>query len=328
MGFSEVIGHPKQLDALRLGLRNGRLHHAYLLLGPEGVGKRTVAFSLAKAIHCTQTEDDFCGECNACLRIASGNHPDVRMIEPLAGKKEISIQQVREVEKELSYRSFTGGRKVAIIDPATLLSGPAQNALLKTLEEPPQGSLILLIAVSGGALLPTVRSRCLSLSFGPLPPDLIAHYLVTHKGKTPEEARCLAALAMGSLTAAIVIEQNELLEKTHVWTEIICSLSTGDYRAAMSAAEALSANRDEALKFLEWAASWYRDLLAYAVTRTSDDIVNIDRIAEIQTLSSQVPLEQLLSCVSQTAEAARRIQRNVNRRMAIEDLLFRTVERR
>jgi DNA polymerase-3 subunit delta' len=159
MGFAEIQGHSKQLEALRRSLKTGRLHHAYLLLGPEGVGKKTVALSLAKAIHCSETQDDFCGYCDPCMRIISGNHPDVRIIEPLPGKKEISIQQVREVEKELSYRSFSGGRKIAIIDPATLLNAPAQNALLKTLEEPPQDSLLVLIAVNAGPLLPTVGSR-------------------------------------------------------------------------------------------------------------------------------------------------------------------------
>jgi DNA polymerase-3 subunit delta' len=328
MSFSQIVGHQKQLQALRLGLEKGRLHHAYLFLGPEGVGKKTVAFSLAQAIHCTETSADFCGRCTACVRIRNGNHPDVRVIEPLVGKKEISIQQVREIEKELSYRSFSGGRKIAIIDPATLMNAPAQNALLKTLEEPPLDSLIILIAVSAGALLPTVRSRCMSLSFGPLPTAVIAEYLEAQKGKTREEAKCLAALAMGSLGAAIMIEKSELLEKRQLWTEMLCSLSAGDYRAAMAAAETIAADRDESLRFLEWAASWYRDLLVYLVTRSPKEIVNLDRISDLEKQSSEIALDQLVTFVSQTAEAARRIQRNVNRRMAIEDLLVGAIESR
>lgn len=326
MSFSQIVGHQKQLQALRFGVKQGRLHHAYLLIGPDGVGKKTIAFSLAQTIHCTERPGDFCGHCTACVRIRNGNHPDVRLIEPLVGKKEISIQQVREIEKELSYRSFSGGRKITIIDPAPLMNAPAQNALLKTLEEPPQGSLIVLIAVSAGGLLPTVRSRCVSVAFGPLPAALIAEYLQAQKGKTWEEAKCLAALAMGSLGAATMIEESELLEKRQLWTQMLCSLSAGDYRGAMTAAETVAANRDESLKFLEWAASWYRDLLIYAVTRSPDDIVNVDRIVDIENQSSQIALEQLVTFVSQTAETARRIQRNVNRRLAIEDLLFGGVE--
>ncbi|MBF8254961.1 MAG: DNA polymerase I subunit delta', partial [Deltaproteobacteria bacterium] len=100
MGFSEVIGQQRPLEILRSALGNVRLHHAYLFVGPEGVGKRTVAIALAKALHCEEAAKDFCGGCAACARIQNGNHPDVRVLEILAGKKEISIQQVREVERD------------------------------------------------------------------------------------------------------------------------------------------------------------------------------------------------------------------------------------
>ena len=169
MSFAEVIGHQKQLANLHSALTGERLHHAYLFLGPEGVGKRTIAVAYAKALHCLQQVNDFCDQCANCARISDGNHPDVRVLEPLAEKKEISIQQIRELERDLNFRSFTGKRKIAIIDPATLMNSSAQNALLKTLEEPPQESLIILIAANAGALLPTLRSRCLRLSFAPLP---------------------------------------------------------------------------------------------------------------------------------------------------------------
>jgi DNA polymerase III subunit delta' len=328
MGFSEIVGHRKQLESLRLGLKKSRLHHAYVLIGPEGVGKKAIAFSLAQAIHCSEMDGDFCGRCSACVRVRNGNHPDVRMIEPLIGKKEISIQQVREVEKELSYRSFFGGRKIAIIDPATLMNAPAQNALLKTLEEPPPDSLLLLIAVSAGGLLPTLRSRCMRLSFGPLPADAIEGYLVEQKGKSAEEAKCLAALAMGSLGAALQIETGGLLEKRLIWKEMLSSLGPGDYRAAMTAAEAIAGDRDESLKFLLWAGSWYRDLLIYAVTQSHDEIANLDMIDQIKRESSELSLEQLFAAVSQSVEATREIQRNLNRRMVIEKLLLGAIEER
>jgi DNA polymerase III gamma/tau subunit len=138
----------------------------------------------------------------------------------------------------------------------------------------------------------------------------------------------LAALAMGSLGAALVIERGEFIEKRGAWTEMLASLGGGDYRAAMAAAEAIAGNRDESLNFLEWAASWYRDLIIYTVTRSPDEIVNADMIQAVEKQSAKIGLEQLLSSVSQTVEAARRIHRNVNRRMIIEDLLLRAVEAR
>src|SRR5215475_12849537 len=108
MGFAQIVGHQKQVEIVRQGLNHGRLHHAYLFVGTEGVGKKTIALGLAKAIHCSAVTGDFCDECVDCTRIKDDNHTDVRIIEPQVGKKEISIQQIRELEKELHLRSFSG----------------------------------------------------------------------------------------------------------------------------------------------------------------------------------------------------------------------------
>ena len=328
MGFSEILGHQRQTETLRLALAKGRLHHAYLFAGPEGVGKRTLALALAKAIHCAERVDDFCGQCANCARIEDGNHPDVRTIEPLAGKKEISIQQIREIEKQLNFRSFSGRKKIAVLDPATLMNLSAQNALLKTLEEPPQGSLLVLVATNTGGLLPTLRSRCLRLSFGSLQCAQLANYLASKKGLKREEADFLAAMAMGSLGTALKIDGKEMQEKRRVWIELLSSLKAGDYRAATVTAEGLAKDRDESLRFLEWAGIWYRDLMVHAVTRGSSELVNRDVLARMEHESAHDRLEHSLSLIAQTIEAAAGIQRNLNRRMVLENLLFNVVGNR
>ncbi len=325
MGFSEIIGQQRSLEILRLAMGNGRLHHAYLFVGPEGVGKRTVALGLAKGLHCDEAANDFCGRCAACARIQNGNHPDVRVVEILAGKKEVSIQQVREVERELNFRSFSGKRKIAIIDPATSMNLSAQNALLKTLEEPPQDSLLILIAANAGGLLPTLRSRCLRLPFGPLARDAVAGFLITHKGIAKEEARFLAVVSMGSLGAALRLDKEEFLERRRSWAEKVSSLTSGDYRAASEAAEAIASNKEESLQFLEWAETWYRDLLIHAVTENSAETINVDMLAEIRSQAANGQVERLLLTFAQTARAAGRIQRNLNRRMVLESLFFNVV---
>jgi DNA polymerase III subunit delta' len=328
MGFAEFVGHEKQVETLRQALLNRRLHHAYLFVGPDGVGKRTLALALAQAIHCAELESDFCGTCGACRAIQKGNHADVRLLEPLSNKKDISIQQVRELEKALSLRSFSGRQKVAIIDPATLMNWPAQNALLKTLEEPPQGCVLILIASNAGGLLPTVRSRAFVLSFAPLPRQLVVGFLISKNGKTKEQAQFIAALTMGSLGAASKIENQKLMEKRLHWMNTLVSLTPGNYRAALNAAEALAGNREETLKFLEWAGLWYHDLLTFRVAHTQDQIVNLDMLQQIEEQSARIEEDQLFSLLSKTGEASRRIQRNVNRRMVVEDLLLRAVEKR
>ena len=326
MGFAEIVGHQKQVEIVRQALNHGRLHHAYLFVGMEGVGKKTIALGLAKAIHCSAATGDFCGECPDCARIQANNHPDVRIIEPLAGKKEISIQQIRELEKELNFRSFSGKKKIAIVDPATLMNLSAQNALLKTLEEPPQDSVLILIASSGGALLPTLRSRCLRVTFGPLARDLISGFLVSRKGFGAETAEFLAAMSPGSLGAVVSIDTQELLDRRREWVRLISGLRAGDYRAAIDAAEALAGNKEDSLKFLEWVESWFRDLLAYSVTRNPQDVVNIDMLPQIQGQSATIDCERLFSRIAEAKAAVGAIQRNLNRRMVIEDLLLNTVE--
>jgi DNA polymerase III subunit delta' len=328
MGFSEILGHQRQTETLRLALAKGRLHHAYLFAGPEGVGKRTLALALAKAIHCAERVDDFCGQCANCARIEDGNHPDVRTIEPLEGKKEISIQQIREIEKQLNFRSFSGRKKIAVLDPATLMNLSAQTALLKTLEEPPQDSLLVLVATNTGGLLPTLRSRCLRLSFGPLQCAQLANYLASKKGLKREEADFLAAMAMGSLGTALKIDGKEMQEKRRVWIELLSSLKAGDYLAATVTAEGLAKDRDESLKFLEWAGSWYRDLMVHVVTRGSAGLVNRDVLAPMEHESADDRLEHSLLLIAQIIEAAAGIQRNLNRRMVLENLLFNVVGNR
>lgn len=325
MSFAEIIGQRKPLEILRSALANGRLHHAYLFLGPEGVGKHAIALALARATHCTGAKDDFCGQCVNCQRIGAANHPDVRVVEPLAGKKEISIQQIRDIEKELNYQSFTGGRKIVIFDPATLMNLSSQNALLKTLEEPPANSLLILIAANGGALLPTLRSRCLKVSFSPLERAAVADYLQKKKQVAAEAAQFLAALSMGSLGAALRLNDSKLFEKRREWAALLGSLNKADYRGASEAAEKLAGNKDEALKFLEWAETFYRDVLVCAAAQSSEEMINLDLLHQAGPLAGAAKIDHWLALLEQTTGAGARIQRNLNRRMVLEDLLFNVV---
>jgi len=322
MSFGDIIGHQKQLGILRAGLAAGRLHHAYLFIGPEGVGKRTVAAALAKALHCERRTGDFCSECVNCARIADGNHPDVRIVEPLAEKKEIGIPQIREIERDLGYRSFTGRRKIVIVDPAGLLNIAAQNALLKTLEEPPQASLIILVATGAGGLLPTLRSRCLRLAFAPLARrEVAAHLQKAHK-KTAEEADLLASISFGSLGVALGLDSAALTEKRRAWVEMLGEVDGRNFYAAMAAAEELAQNRDEALRFFKWAESWYRDLMVYRATGAAEELVNLDLRGEIEQQAARRSAEESAQAVADALDGSAAIQRNLNRRMVMEKFLF------
>jgi DNA polymerase-3 subunit delta' len=326
VGFAQIVGHPKQLETLRLALAHGRLHHAYLFVGATGVGKKTIALGLAKAIHCSAATGDFCGECADCARIEDGNHPDVRLIEPLAGKKEISIQQIRELEKALNLRSFSGNKKIVILDPATLMNLSAQNALLKTLEEPPRDSLLVLIAANVGGLLPTLRSRCLRVSFAALSRNQVAAFLVSQKKVPVEEAELLAAMSMGSLEAVAAVDPQELLARRHRWIGLLLQVASGDYRTAAETAETLASTKEESLGFLHWAEGWYRDLLVYTITKNRQQVVNVDMLPQIERISAAVGFEYLLTRIAEAKAALLAIHRNLNRRMILENLLLNAGE--
>ena len=328
MGFADIIGHSRQLAPLRAALGSRRLHHAYLFVGPEGVGKHTIAMVLAQAVHCVERNDDGCGRCAQCERIINGNHPDVRMVGRLEGKKEITIQQVREIERELRYRSFEGERKIAVVDPAGAMNPAAQNALLKTLEEPPENSLIILITPNGGELLPTLRSRCLRLSFAPLSRTQIAEFLKRNGGVSDRDVDVIAAMGMGSIGRAVGLKNGEWMDKRRSWGAVLGQLSGGDYQAAMAEAEALATDREETLEFFRWVDSWFRDLLVYTVTRGQERIVNLDMLAEIEQQVRGVGGTRALRALEEIAAASAAIQRNLNRRMVLEKFFFTVMEAR
>jgi DNA polymerase III subunit delta' len=318
---SDIAGHAMQLATLRHALEQDRLHHAYVFVGPEGVGKRTLALSLAKAIHCSEATRDFCGGCASCLKIENKNHPDVRLIGPLAGKKEISIEQVRALEKELNYHAFAGGKKIGIIDPAELMNFSAQNALLKTLEEPPSGSLLILITTSAGALLPTLLSRCLRLAFGPLPQRDVERRLLDRRDMSAEQARALASVSLGSLGRALSPDIQDLAEKRQSWIEALTA--PADAAAWAALAEELAKDRAETLQFLDWLAEWYRDLLVFHATQTTDQICNRDLLEKFRAQVENVTVSRALKLRACALAASGRVRRNVNRRLALENLLVR-----
>ena len=323
MPFSDIVGQEKPLETLRRGLEGGRLHHAYLFLGPEGVGKKSVALSLAMAIHCEEGGHDFCGQCQSCHKIRAGNHPDVRLIEPPTGKKEIGIPQIRELERELAFRSFSGRKKVAILDPADLMNYHAQNSLLKTLEEPPGDCLLILIAKGTGGLLPTLVSRCLRLSFGAPAMDVVTDVLVRRKGIPVEEAKLLARLTMGSLGEALTCDTEDLLDRRKEWIARLVSIPCGDYRAVMAFAEELAGDREGCLEFLRCIDGWYRDILRYQIGGGTEQIRNIDMEETLREKSRLWGIDHTLSVLARTSEGAREIQRNYNRRLVMENLLIK-----
>src|SRR6185369_7599706 len=216
-------------------------------------------------------------------------------------------------------RAFSGKNKFAIIDPAELMNFSAQNALLKTLEEPPAGSVLILIASSAGGLLPTVLSRCLRLAFNPVNEAEMTRYLVERRGVDAERARTLASISLGSFGRALDPEMEELAEKRAVWIE---ALSAAKFPGAWAAfAEELAKDRSETLQFLDWLADWYRDVLVYRATDGAGELCNRDLLEKLRAQAAALTTQNALRLRARTLAASARIRRNVNRRFALENLL-------
>jgi DNA polymerase III subunit delta' len=208
--FSDVLGQGPVLEMLRESLAAGTLHHALAFVGPEGVGKRTTALALAARILCGAARDgDACGECDACHQVTAGSHPDFHReaLQPLDEKgrdlrSEVLLSQAHEVQRFLGGRALTGRKKIVVIDDAEALNLEAQNALLKTLEEPPRNSLVVLVCHSAARLQRTVRSRCQRVAFAPLDREIVETILRSRLGLSEADAHLVATYSQGSVAFA------------------------------------------------------------------------------------------------------------------------------
>ena len=220
MPFRDVLGHGRLTSLLARSIGGGTLPPSLLFTGPSGVGKRKTAVALAQVLNClTPAGGDACGRCAACTRIARGVHPDVLVIEP-GDTGLIRIDPIRDAIDRAGYRPFEGRRRVVIIDEADALLPQAQNALLKTLEEPPPSSVFVLVTARPDVLLPTVRSRCPQLRFRPLDEDDIAAALIA-RGHGEAEARAVAAGAEGSLGRALEASAGDLVAARDVAERVL-----------------------------------------------------------------------------------------------------------
>ncbi len=276
-----------------------RCRRAFILTGPDGIGKRRVAVALAQALNCTNPqrtgalEIDACGVCPTCRRIARGVHPDVLIVEP--GDSGVTkVDQIRDVVDRAAYRPFEGRRRAVIIDDADALMSQAQNALLKTLEEPPSASVFLLVTSKPDVLLPTVRSRCPQLRFRPLTAEEVTQALIA-TGRTETEARAVAATAEGSLGRALQASAGDLVESRDLAARVLLHVAkSGDAARRLEGARELVAksaaggatDREQLALHLRAMATLIRDVELLTSGADEGSLANADIRTDLARLSA------------------------------------------
>ena len=319
MPFAEILGHDRIIEVLRRSLRGGKTAHSYLFEGVAGCGRKKTALSLVQALFCTTTTDDACGVCSSCRKIDGGNHPDIHQIAPLPDKRDISIEQLREMQHILSLRPYEAPRKVCIIDPAERMSVNAANSLLKTLEEPPGNALIILLTENAGMLLPTVRSRCQLIRFAPLSPEHLL-LLLERSGMAPETAALVAPMSGGSLQRALELDNEALAARREAVLTRVAQLNIQQIATVFDAAEELSGNRDATLELLDMLLSFFRDVVHLGTG--SVEIVNRSVRDAIETIAAKRSFPRNLELLESIYETRRDVQRNANPKLALDHLFL------
>ena len=337
MSFSAILGHEKIVGYFQHAIRKNALAHAYLFVGTEGIGKATFARELAKAVLCKEApleKSDACDRCQSCRKFEHGNHPDFIFVAAGSADKFIKIDYVREMERLLYLKPLEGAVKVALIDDAHRMNPEASNCLLKTLEEPPPGTLIILVCQTAEGLFPTIRSRCQAVYFAPLTPEIIEerlHAPLSHRDQIGEETvKFLARVCGGSVGKALRLAEQDLY-RDKVWlVEEVASL--GPQRAASLAEELLlrsgrargtsklQERRSNLEEMLDLLILFLRDAHLLSCAKEVPLIYNLDQETLLENMVARrrpSALEKMLGIVS---EGRNWISKNANQQLALETM--------
>ncbi len=324
MRFSDVLAQDHVIGLLQSALRTGRVHHAYLFVGPAGTGRHDAAWAFAQVLQCEDAQEDACGRCLSCVKSSRCVHPDIRWVKPVDGRSSIGIDQVRAIRSEVAYGPHEGKYRVYIVTPAELLPHEAQNAMLKLLEEPPPRTVFVLVAESPHALLPTVVSRLQPVHFHLVPADRIEEVLRTRLGVDPARARVLAALCGGRAALAVRWAQtpDALGDRDRVVAHLLRVEREG-LVAAHEAANEFAGERDRLPELLDIALLWYRDLIVWQETASSQLVVNLDRLDEIRRLAPTLAPDVLRRRIEAIERAKADLRRNVHPRLVLDTMFLR-----
>ncbi len=324
--FSEVYGNALLLRHLQQAVATKKISHAYLFAGSSGSGKKMLANLFAQTLQCEADGIEPCGVCQSCKAFVSHNHPDIVYVRTT--KKTLGVDDVREqILKDVKFKQYQYRYKIYIVEQADTMTVQAQNALLKTLEEPPAFAVFLLLAENTAAFLPTVLSRVVTLQIRPLSENLIAQYLIKEKQLSDTAAAEYAAYAQGSIGNALALLEDETF--VHMREDILDKLTSMERKSLAEVllyAKDLEQYKDDT-RFLDMIQLWYRDLLV--ATRLQDDKFLIQKTQKQALFAhTKTTVAELARKAAAVQQAKMNLARNANFRLTMEVMLMELKENR
>lgn len=327
MSFQDILGHSRPIKLLKRAIQQNKVVHSYLFSGNEGIGKKWVALQFAKALNCLEGEaekGDACDRCLSCKKIDHHLHPDVLLIEPEG--QTLKVNQVREIQRDLAYRPYEGRHRVFILAAADRMAPNMSNTLLKTLEEPPLHTVIILLANNLRLMLPTILSRCQPIRFNPLPTPSVSNWLMEHKGLNEMEAHLLASLSEGSPGKALEIQEEISQISREELLKGWVGLKSLSFEEKEGWLESLPSQRENLLLILEVAKTLLRDLVVVKTSKNGSKLIHSDLLEEMKATAIKWSLPSLLNRMEILHQTTLAIKGNANTRLALEAMMLSWAE--
>ncbi|MDO4522990.1 MAG: DNA polymerase III subunit delta' [Eubacteriales bacterium] len=321
-GFEEIIGHKDVIEHLQNAMKLNKVSHAYILNGEKGSGKKAVARIFARALQCEGEGVKPCGECHSCHQAENGNHPD--LIEVTHDKpNSISVEDIRDqVVNDVCVRPYSSPWKIYIIDEAEKMTVQAQNALLKTIEEPPAYVVILILTANASAMLPTILSRCVMLNIKPVPNEQVRRFLMEHVQVPDYQADICVAFAQGNIGKAIRLATSDHFSEIKAAAiHLVTHVKEMDVSEIAASVKAVTEFKVEVRDYLDILAVWYRDVLYFKATNDANGIIFKEHLRAIQQQTRRMSYEGVESVLEGIQRAKTRLAANVNFELTME-LLF------
>jgi len=319
MRFAEIYGHEKPIAILKSAMAKDRIAHAYLFYGMDGIGKKTTASVFARALNCGGEEPP-CDACASCRKAEHKNHPNIITVQ--AEGQNIKIGAVKEIQARMTFRPGEG-RRIFILWEADRMNAAAANALLKTLEEPSVGNILLLTTARPHALPLTILSRCQHLRFSPLPTGEVARFLREKEGLETAAAEILAASSGGSIGRAVEMNREDYLALRNAILELFAEDNPEDLLKRLAFAGRFGTEREEILERLRILRNGYRDGLVLRETGEKERLMFRDRAAVIETVAGRLSGRDLLRNIAAVDAAMSAIAQNANKSLTLEAMLIK-----